>query len=90
MLSILEVSEGKLILHVYDKDILIVTDYAFTRRVVDPDSGNINKFQLVPFPGQLDKQFIILSGLKTINVLNLESGQMSVLVKSPTYAFLGA
>ena len=49
--SILEVSEGKLLIAVYNLDILLTTDYSVTRRVVDPDSGNINKYQPVAFPG---------------------------------------
>ena len=42
--SILEVSEGKLAIAVYNKDILITTEYEVTERLVDPDSGNVEKF----------------------------------------------
>ena len=49
--SILEVSEGNLVIHICRLDLLITSDFAVTQRVVDPDSGNIQKFQLVPFPG---------------------------------------
>ena len=46
--SIVELPKNTLLMHIYPTDLLIARDWKVTNKIVDPDSGNTKKHQLLP------------------------------------------
>ena len=65
----------KFLAHVANKDLLIIEDYAVIRRVTEQDAGNITKEQLVPFADFASMPLVVMSGMKSINLLNVKTGR---------------
>ena len=64
------------------KDLMIIDDWTVLHTIVDPVSGNTEKFWLSPLPS-FDLQtfpFVVSSGNNTFNVVNVKTGDMSVLI----------
>lgn len=79
----IEIVRGVLLIYIFNKDLLLVQDWKVIRRLVDSDLGNIDKYQMLPFPDfDFDSNpFIITPGLKGLNIVNLQTGNMQRLLK---------
>ena len=49
--SIVELPKNTLLMHIHPTDLLIARDWKVTNKIVDPDSGNNDKYQLLPIIG---------------------------------------
>ena len=60
------------------------------KRVSDPDAGNVNKKQITMLPSfDPEFPFLAFSGMKTLNILNIETQTMQILIDSPVVAYSG-
>ena len=66
--------------------IFLVNNWKVTRRINDPDTKNINKYTYYQFPefDEEDFPFVVSSGESTMNIVNVKTGWMGVLIKAAT------
>jgi hypothetical protein len=83
-----EFTEGRMLIYVYNVDLLITKDYCVIHRVTDPDAGNTQKYQHIPFFNfHIDNfSFVLVAGWKSMNVLNLSTGEMQPLIETEVKA----
>ena len=78
-------------MHLYNTDLLIVYNFEVLHRVVESDLGNNDKFQILPLPGYDPETLplVVMSGRKSLNILNMKTFAMQPLVQTPLYTFQG-
>jgi len=88
--SIVELTENTLLMHFPPTDLLIARDWKVTNKILDPDSGNIMKYQLLPIM-DYDQSFpfAILSGFKCVSILNIETSVMMPLIQTEVQTSFG-
>ena len=89
--ALLVYAHNQMLVHVEPTDLLIVSDWKVTQLIKDPDSGNIQKFMLMPLPG-FDKDtfpFVVCSGGKSMNLINVKNYQMQVMVNATVVYWKG-
>ena len=83
--SMLEFAQNKLILHLDPTDLLIVHDWIAANKVIKEISpGNDKKYLLRTLPG-FDEEtypFVVASGSKTINLINVKENHMQIFVNT--------
>ena len=84
-----EIAEGRHLIHIYMKDLLITHNWAVTRRVIETDTDNTIKNYMVPFPGfDIDSlPYVVVSGMKTMKLVNMASGEIETLIPDPQISF---
>ena len=83
--TILEYAPNKLLVYVFNKDLLVIKNWKVIRRIQERDSRNIEKYQVSPLAG-FDAEifpFAAMSGRKSLNIVNVVTGSMQVLVQTP-------
>ena len=76
--SLIEVAKERLVIHLANKDILLTKGWEPTQRVIDPDAGNTEKYHLLPMMDfdAVNFPYVIMSGMSTLNILNVEEASM--------------
>lgn len=79
-------------IHLYPKDILLTKGWEPTQRVIEPDAGNTGKYHLFPIMDfdAVSFPIVLMSGQRTLNILNIEEASMQPLLKIPTDARSGS
>ena len=74
-----------MIVHVRSKDLMIIHNWEVIKLIEEKDTGNDRKEWLHPFPGfHVDTfPFVITSGWKAFSLINVKTGSMQVLIKTP-------
>ena len=82
----LEYAPKKMVFYGRQEHIFLVHNWQVTRRINDPDTKNINKYTYYLFPefDEEDFPFIVSSGESTMNIVNVKTGWMGVLIKAAT------
>jgi hypothetical protein len=90
--SLVEVAKDRLVIHLANKDILLTKGWEPTQRVIEPDAGNTGKHHLFPIMDfdAVNFPIVLMSGQRTLNILNIEEASMQPLLKIPTYAWPGS
>ena len=84
--SLLEFAENKILLHMDPTDLLIVHDWEAVKGIIEePHPGNDQKFFMTTLPGfDIDTfPFVVTSGRKSINLVNVKEGRMQIFVHEP-------
>ena len=89
--SILEFANDRLIIHINPNDLLITKDWSVIHRIDDPDKGNTTKYQLALIPSfdETSLPFVLMSGVKSLNIVNVKKFNIQPLVLSPIYTYRG-
>ena len=80
-----------MLLYIKAKDLLLAANGHITKRIEDPDEGNGQKFWFSPLP-EFDVEtfpFVISSGLETFKIVNVKTGYMQDLIKTPCNYYYG-
>ena len=84
--SLLEFDLDKILLHMDPTDLLIVHDWEVVSGIIqEPYPGNDQKYLMAALPG-FDIEtfpFVVVSGRKTINLVNVKEGRMQIFVHEP-------
>ena len=80
--AIKEIAEDFLIIHLVRTDLLIINNWEVKHRIKEHDLGNIEKYQMLPFPdfSPDDNPFVITTGAKGFNLVNVSTGSMQRLL----------
>ena len=81
--AILEYLPGKMVGFILPTDLLLIEDWVVKYRIQDQDKSNVQKCWLQPMPffDKDDLPFVIASGAKSYNIINVKKGIMHVLLK---------
>ena len=73
----------------FNKDILVAEGMSITHRIEDTDTGNVAKYQFSTLPGfdEVNFPFIAVSGLKSLNLVNVRTGSIQVLISAPIITY---
>ena len=76
IISAHEFGEGSLVIHVQEIDVLLVKEWKVVKVISEKDPGNARKywFQPLPFFDPEEFPFIVCSGTKSFNLINLHTG----------------
>ena len=78
IISAFEFGEGSLVIHVQEIDVLLVKEWKVVKVISEKDPGNARKywFQPLPFFHADEFPFMVCSGKKSFNLINLRTGKM--------------
>ena len=78
IISAFEFGEGSLVIHVQEIDVLLVKEWKVVKVISEKDPGNARKFwfQPLPFFHADEFPFMVCSGTKSFNLINLRTGKM--------------
>ena len=78
IVSAFEFGEGSLVIHVAETDVLLVKEWKVVKVIKEKDPANVSKywFQPLPFFHPEEFPFIVCSGTKSFNLINLHTGKM--------------
>ena len=81
--SVCEFAESRFLVHVKDTDLLIIQYWQVIHTVNEPDPTNIEKYWMSPLPyfHPVTFPFLVCSGKKTFNIINVQTSRMDVLIK---------
>ena len=74
----LEYVANKMLLYIDPRDMLLAADGEITKRIVEPDVGNGQKYWFYPLPefNEDSFPFIISSGYEMFKIVNVKTGTM--------------
>ena len=88
--SILEYAKNKYLVNI-EPDLLVIENFCVVHKIKETVPGNTNKLSLLPMPlsGAKTYQFIISSGMESVNLINVQRGTMQVLVNASSWVIPG-
>ena len=90
VLQAFEFELGDMIIYLDPTDLLISKKTQLIKRVSDPDAGNVQKEQIAMLPSfDPEFPFLAFSGYKTLNILNIKTQTMQILIDAPVVAYPG-
>ena len=80
--SAFEFSINCFIITIRPRNLLIVKDWQVTQEIDDPVIENIGKYWIchLPFFNETTFPFLIVSGMKSFNLVNVQTGRMDIIV----------
>ena len=86
-----ECDEDTVIVMLKPSDILVISNWRYSRRIIDPQSGNDMKKFLTPLPGPDLKNlpFLISSGKESLNLVSGERKKMQQLIIGTAMPLIG-
>ena len=87
--STLEIAAGRIIAHLFPKDLIVIDSWSICHRIIEAVSSNSAKYQMLPLKLSQQCEFVLMSGATSINILNVGNKKMSQLVQSKTACDLG-
>ena len=72
-----------MIVHIIPTDLLLVQNWQVVHLFEDPSRNNIHKFWIAPLPvfNEVAFPFLVVSGSKTFNLINVKDRRMEVLLE---------
>ena len=72
--EVLEYARNKMVASVSPTDLLVIHDWSIVHRIVDPQPGNVQKYELLRFPNfdLATFPFILCRGHESINLVNVK------------------
>ena len=77
-------ADNKIIVHIRERDLLIIHDWRVVKLLQEPDDSNTNKYWLKPVPGfhETNFPFIICNGWEHFNIINVRDYSMDRLINA--------
>ena len=76
-----QISPQHMLVHLFMKDLLLYENWEPVRRINEPDASNIEKYILPMESFDYEEfPFVILTGVRSLNILNVKTGFMQPLI----------
>ena len=82
----LQYAMDKVLVHISERDLLIINDWQIVKRLEEPDDSNTKKYWMRPIPGfhETEFPFIICNGWDTFNIVNVHDYYMEPIINCST------
>ena len=91
--SILEYAKNKFLVSTTNSKghLLVIENFCVVHKIKESVAGNTEKFSLLPMPlsGAKTSQFVISSGIESVNLVNVKRGTMQILVNASPWVIRG-
>ena len=89
--SILEYAKNKFLVHTATTDLLVIENFCVVHKIKESVPGNTSKHSLLPMPlsGAKTSQFVISSGIESVNLINVKRGTIQILVNASSWVKQG-